>query len=77
MEEQNDIYKKFEELQWYHGELKAQKEAIENALRNSERRCDELQSEIDQMRLEFGSVQDELSKTKWYLGEAQAATNRN
>lgn len=60
------------EARWYLGEEKAKREQLENSLKDSLARCQDLESQLSQLRTQLQTVQNELQDTQWFLGEEQA-----
>jgi len=61
-----------DEAQWYLVEEKTKNEQLENALKNSLAKSQGLESQLDQLRIQLQTVQNEYHDTQWFLGEERA-----
>lgn len=55
--------------QWYLGEARVTREQLDSALNNSLNRCRDLESQLEQLRMQSQAVQKELQDAQWFLGK--------
>jgi chromosome segregation ATPase len=71
-ERTNVNQKELQDAQWFLGEERARREALENTLKDCEERCRAKEEKMAQLWAHCEALQKQLQDTQWYLGEERA-----